>query len=177
MKKLRQIIYLFLTLAIMSSNLLAGDYSQLNFIGFSRDGKYLAFEEYGVKFPDEEGYSSIFFVDTMKNAYAAPAENIALGANLRREVFLIFKESVNNIVKYSACTMAEIELKIENSEIYLKLHDNGKGFETEAATDGHGLVSMKQRALGLHGKLEIRSGKISGTTTILVVPLGANPVG
>jgi len=33
--------------------------------------------------------------------------------------------------------------------------DDGKGFETEATADGHGLASMKQRAAGLNGKLEI----------------------
>ena len=105
---------------------------------------------------------------------APPTDNIALGANLRREVFLIFKESINNIVKHADCRSVEIELKIENSEICLSLRDDGRGFEMEAATDGHGLASMKQRAAGLTGKLEIASGKTSGTLTTLIVPLGAH---
>lgn len=105
---------------------------------------------------------------------ATPAENIALGANLRREVFLIFKESINNIVKHSACSHVEIEMKIENSEIYLSLRDDGAGFDTNETSDGHGLVSMRARAKGLGGKLEIVSGKSAGTTTRLIVPLGAN---
>ncbi len=101
-------------------------------------------------------------------------EEFALGANLRREVFLIFKESVNNIVKHSKCTRAEIKLSVEDSEICLSLHDNGAGFDTNKINDGHGLISMKQRAVGLGGKLEIVSDKTTGTTTILTAPLGAN---
>jgi len=72
MKIIRLLFCAFLLTAMLSLNTFAGNFAQLRFIGFSKDGKYLAFEEYGVKFPDEEGYSSIFFVDTTKNDYAAP---------------------------------------------------------------------------------------------------------
>lgn len=51
----------------MSATVRAGDFSTLNFIGFSRDGRYLAFEEYGVTDPDGIGYSTTVFVDTLKN--------------------------------------------------------------------------------------------------------------
>lgn len=121
--------------------------------------------------------ADVFTVRNIEFTYAAtPADNIALGANLRREVFLIFKESVNNIVKHAASARVEIELIIENSEIYLSLHDDGVGFQTGKMSDGHGLVSMKQRARGLGGKLEIISGRTSGTTIRLTVPLGSNPI-
>ena len=72
MKKIRLLICAFLLAAGMSSYAFAGDYAQLNFIGFSKDGKFLAFEEFGMSLPDMKGYSTIFFVDTTKNAYAAP---------------------------------------------------------------------------------------------------------
>src|SRR6185369_16965759 len=111
---------------------------------------------------------------------AAPAEDLALGANLRREVFLIFKESVNNIVKHSGSTIVEIELSVENTgenpEIRLKLQDNGKGFETDGPASGHGLVNMKLRAEGLGGKIEIISEKAVGTSIMLIVPLTANSI-
>ena len=56
----------------MPANIFAGDYATLNFIGFSRDGKYLAFEEYGVQDGSGFPYSNIYIVETAKNAYAAP---------------------------------------------------------------------------------------------------------
>lgn len=101
-------------------------------------------------------------------------DKLALGANLRREIFLIFKESVNNIVKHAECAHVEIKLTVEKSEIRLSLHNDGAGFDVDKITDGHGLVSMKQRAAGLGGTLEIVSGKTDGTTTTLTAPLGAN---
>jgi PAS domain S-box-containing protein len=101
-------------------------------------------------------------------------DNLVLGANLRREIFLIFKESVNNIVKHAKCTSVEIELRVSDSKIRLSLHDDGAGFDVNKITDGHGLISMKQRTAGLGGTLKILSGKSTGTTTTLTAPLDAN---
>jgi PAS domain S-box-containing protein len=101
-------------------------------------------------------------------------DKLALGANLRREIFLIFKESVNNIVKHAGCKSVEIRLTVNNSEIRLSLHDDGAGFDVNKISDGHGLISMKQRAAGLGGRLEIVSDKTAGTTTTLIAPLTPN---
>jgi signal transduction histidine kinase len=120
--------------------------------------------------------SDVFTARNIEFTYAAASSaDIALGANLRREVFLIFKEAVNNIVKHAACNRVEIELNIENSEIRLSLRDDGRGFETAHQNGGHGLVNMNARANGLGGKLEIASGKTSGTIITLVVPLQSEP--
>lgn len=122
--------------------------------------------------------ADVFSARDIKFIFDAPqSEELALGANLRREVFLIFKESVNNIVKHSKCRRAAIKLEIENSELRLQLHDDGAGFDVDKITDGHGLFSMKQRAAGLGGTLEIVSGKAIGTTTTLIAPLIANADG
>jgi PAS domain S-box-containing protein len=120
--------------------------------------------------------ADIFTARDVEFTFDAPhlAEEFALGANLRREVFLIFKESINNIVKHAHCSRVKIVLKIEDSEIYLSLRDDGRGFETAETFDGHGLVSMKQRATGLGGTLSIVSGKTTGTTTTIVAPLNPN---
>lgn len=72
MKQLQILGSVFLLIAAFSATTFAGDYAQLNFIGFSKDGKFLAFEEYGMSVPDMKGYSRIFFVDTAKNSFAAP---------------------------------------------------------------------------------------------------------
>lgn len=56
----------------------AGDFATLNFLGFSKDGKYMAFEEYGVQDGSGFPYSNIYFLDSAKNAYAAPPVTIRL---------------------------------------------------------------------------------------------------
>lgn len=102
-------------------------------------------------------------------------KEFALGANLRREVFLIFKEAVTNIIKHSECTIVSIELRIESSQIFLTLKDNGIGFDvSENKFGGHGLWSMKNRAKGLGGSLEIVSNDPTGTSIIFSAPLGSD---
>ncbi|MGB7925071.1 MAG: two-component regulator propeller domain-containing protein [Pyrinomonadaceae bacterium] len=99
--------------------------------------------------------------------------DIQLGANLRREVFLIFKESINNMVKHSGCARADIEFGVAEDQLFLRLTDDGRGFDgTHNNDDGHGLMSMRERALGLGAELEIITHKGSGTTIMLQVPLG-----
>ena len=98
-------------------------------------------------------------------------EDLSLGANLRREVFLIFKESINNIVKHSVATEAEVEFRVEERGLCLRVADNGKGFDPSRENEGHGLVSMNARAQDMGAKLEIVSEKGKGTTLTLIVPL------
>lgn len=99
------------------------------------------------------------------------AEDVQLGANLRREVFLIFKEGVNNMIKHSGCTEADIELNIVDGMLNLRLQDNGQGFDLASESDGHGLASMLDRAKGIGGQFQITSKPGIGTTITLSVEL------
>ena len=99
--------------------------------------------------------------------------DVKVGANLRRELFLIFKEAVNNTVRHSGCTTAEIEFEVDGHCVFLKLSDNGRGFDVLGKKgSGHGLASMRARTEGLGGKLEIGSQPGSGATLTFVIPLG-----
>ena len=99
-------------------------------------------------------------------------QDIKLGANLRREVFLIFKESINNMVRHSGCTQADIEFQLAEGLLSLILTDNGKGFDITSQNDGHGLISMRERANDIGGRLEILSSDGNGATVALNVALG-----
>jgi PAS domain S-box-containing protein len=101
-------------------------------------------------------------------------EDLTMGANLRREVFLIFKEGVNNMVKHSGCTEADIELAISDGELSLRLADNGRGFDLARESDGHGLVSMLDRAKGIGGRFQVTSQPGVGTTISLHVDLDSS---
>jgi signal transduction histidine kinase len=110
---------------------------------------------------------------------APPSEEIIpLGANLRREVFAIFKESINNAVKYSECENIAADFRIENDCLFLEITDDGRGFDAEEILSedfspekgGNGLVNMRRRAAELGGNCRIVSG-IGGTRIFLEVPL------
>jgi signal transduction histidine kinase len=99
-----------------------------------------------------------------------------LGADLRREVYLIFKECVNNLVKHSACTEAELTFSISGPWLMISIADNGKGFEPSSngpsgGMGGHGLMSMQRRAQAIGGSLTIDSHTGSGTNITLKIPV------
>ena len=98
-------------------------------------------------------------------------QDIKVGANVRREFFLIFKEAVNNIARHSGCTEVDIELRADDENLVLNLKDNGKGFDCDQEATGHGLVSMRERTRSLRGQLEIQSTIGQGAALTFVIPL------
>lgn len=97
--------------------------------------------------------------------------NIKLDVDTRREIFLIFKESLNNIVRHANCTEVDIEFKFERGCLVLRMSDNGRGFDCKQAAEGNGLASMRQRARNVGGDLRVTSAPGEGTTILLSVPL------
>jgi signal transduction histidine kinase len=93
-----------------------------------------------------------------------------IGAEARRQVFLIFKECVHNIIRHANCTHVGIEVRVEGDRLVVQVRDNGTGFEPTAAVNGHGLASMRDRALRLGGKIAVVS-EDRGTVVTLDVPL------
>jgi len=101
-----------------------------------------------------------------------PNQNVKINAELRREVFLVFKEGINNIARHSGCKTAAATLKIERGTIILELNDDGHGFDESNVDEGHGLESMRRRADKLRGKIDVNSQTRAGTTMILTAPIG-----
>jgi ligand-binding sensor domain-containing protein/signal transduction histidine kinase len=93
-----------------------------------------------------------------------------LTANSRRQVFLIFKESVHNVIRHSRCTRAEASLEQQGNSLVLRIWDNGIGFDISRKHDGHGLASMRDRAANLRAEIKCSSGP-DGTVIYLRVPL------
>src|SRR4029453_12957435 len=102
-------------------------------------------------------------------SYAEP--DTCLNSQLRRELFLIFKESVNNAARHAQCTRAEISFGIARGVVTLAVRDNGQGFNPARIGDGQGLCSMRQRAAKVGGELRVLSDAGAGTTVLLRVPL------
>jgi signal transduction histidine kinase len=117
--------------------------------------------------------SDVFTARNIRFQFRAPDEGppIKMGADRRRQVYLVFKESVNNVVRHSGCTEAEIEFKVEGGWLVLRARDNGRGFDPAHVSDGHGLMSMTARAKTLGGALEFLSQEGQGTTVVLRAPL------
>jgi len=90
-------------------------------------------------------------------------ENIKLPMEQRREIFLIFKEAVNNLCKYAQCRNVIFEMKMQSGDLVFSIRDDGAGFDPDKDAAGNGLKNMKQRARNIGGRLYIESGKEKGT--------------
>jgi ligand-binding sensor domain-containing protein/two-component sensor histidine kinase len=97
--------------------------------------------------------------------------SIKTGLEEKKDLFLIFKEAVNNLAKYSGCKKAWIELKTENKKLLLLIKDDGKGFDVSSASNGNGMHNMKKRAAALKGKITIESAIGKGSTVLLGMPI------
>jgi two-component sensor histidine kinase/streptogramin lyase len=104
---------------------------------------------------------------------ASDAPNLHLHAELRREVFLIFKEALHNVLRHGNAGSVEVEVTVSPRDLRLVVQDDGRGFDNAVASDGHGLSSMRRRAQSLGGILELTSAPGSGTRLELKVPLHA----
>jgi signal transduction histidine kinase len=96
-------------------------------------------------------------------------DSLRLGVDVRRDLLLIFKEAVNNAARHSGCRQVTIDLQLQPSRLFLKIIDNGTGFDQLIESEGHGLRSMKRRAIALGGTIEINSSR--GVETIICVSI------
>ncbi len=97
--------------------------------------------------------------------------NTYLNIEKRKNLFLIFKESINNAAKYSEGKHIEIVLSAENEHLNLLIKDDGKGFDPAEITAGNGLKNMEQRAQSIGGKIRRNSFKGQGTSISLEIPI------
>jgi len=117
----------------------------------------------------------IFMARDIELVFRAPdsEQQLKLGVDVRRDLFLIFKEAVNNAARHSQCSRVVIELQLEGSSLSMEISDNGRGFDPASEKDGHGLSSMTRRAHSLRGTLDVRSQPGVGTTIKLEIPLAS----
>jgi signal transduction histidine kinase/ligand-binding sensor domain-containing protein len=105
--------------------------------------------------------------------FDAPGEDVdvRLDPQVRREVFLIFKEGIHNLLRYAKCTRADVHLQMRDASLILTIQDDGVGINPELQGNGLGLRSMRERAQRLGADLSVDSAPGRGTVLRLVVPI------
>jgi signal transduction histidine kinase/ligand-binding sensor domain-containing protein len=89
--------------------------------------------------------------------------NARLPMDIRRELFLIFKEAINNAARHSQCSLVEIDFRVSRNEIFLQIADDGCGFEVSEQSCGNGLSNMRARAEKISGSFAVKSEAGAGT--------------
>lgn len=94
-----------------------------------------------------------------------------LNLEQRKDIYMVFKEAVNNAVKYSNATEVNIVLQKKDDSLRMLIMDNGNGFDTDQWYSGNGLKNMQSRAREMKAVLRVDSIKGTGTTIILDVAI------
>ena len=93
----------------------------------------------------------------------------------RKNFYLIFKEAVNNALKYSGCKNLWVEIHLHHHQLELSVKDDGKGFDTNKVRSmntlsGNGVRNMEMRAREMKGNFKIQSDA-TGTKITLAFPI------
>lgn len=97
--------------------------------------------------------------------------SIKIGMELRRDLYLLYKETLNNIYKHAAAQHIEVVLNHNKKWINLYIKDDGVGFDTIKESQRNGIKNLKKRVAQWDGKILINSQKGEGTTITIELPV------
>ena len=91
---------------------------------------------------------------------------------VRHNIFLAFKEAVNNVVKHAQATEARVKLSLEPEQFILSITDNGRGLgDISSKKLRNGMKNMRKRLVDVHGEFDIAPGANGGTVVQMRVPI------
>ncbi len=93
-----------------------------------------------------------------------------LTMELRRNIWLIFKELITNSVKHSSCKQMKIWLKLEKKHLLLHVEDDGRGFDPHEQAVGNGLTNIYKRCQALKGKAKLETAPGKGVRWEIYLP-------
>ncbi len=94
-------------------------------------------------------------------------ESVELAPDVKKNVLMIFKEAMNNCLKYSNAKNALLKSVIKDRHCYVVFKDDGQGFNPYEIKNGYGLKNMHSRAQKVKAQLEIKSVANQGTEVSL----------
>lgn len=89
-------------------------------------------------------------------------------------IFRIIQEQTNNIIKYADAKNVSICLKEENSQVYLSITDDGKGFDSSVQSKGIGFINIYSRVDAFGGEVKLTTSPGRGCSLEIIFPLTLN---
>ncbi len=97
-----------------------------------------------------------------------------LPLNIRHNIYLLFKEAINNAIKYSSASLLQLSVHHSDHNVEFAISDNGKGFDMTTVKTGNGLMNMQKRADYIKAKFYLRSIPKKGTVISLQCSIEAS---
>ncbi len=123
-------------------------------------------------------YASAFFEDSPIQCKLIIPDHLPacrLTLDVRHSLFLAIKEALNNVLKHSGATSAEVQIRVDGELFEIRITDNGRGIAPSAPVKngrvGHGLANLNERLAAVQGRCEVRTIPGQGTSICLVIPL------
>jgi len=109
----------------------------------------------------------------LSNGFSTTGDPVSLPIDVRRQIFGIVREALNNVEKFAHAERIQVSLVWDVDSLTVLIEDNGVGFDPASVReDGHyGLMMMRELSNGLLGKFEIQSVPGSGTKLKFLFPL------
>jgi PAS domain S-box-containing protein len=114
---------------------------------------------------------SINLTGRLQIIYSIEDFNGTLTQEVHLAIYRIVQEQLNNIIKYAAASIATIIIENKEQHLFLKITDDGKGFDTKTRWQGIGLNNMKTRAESLEGTFTLQSTAGMGCEIKVSIPL------
>ncbi|HTE33329.1 MAG TPA: two-component regulator propeller domain-containing protein, partial [Chryseolinea sp.] len=89
----------------------------------------------------------------------------------RRDIYMIYKEAVNNVLKHARAAQVLISIAIADHQLVLHIKDDGIGFDRDKVSHRHGLEGIKARVKRWNGKIQVETVPGKGTSLHVTLPL------
>jgi signal transduction histidine kinase len=82
-------------------------------------------------------------------------------------IFRIIQELLNNAIRHSKANKIDLEIMYDDNSIFIRVQDDGIGFQNNREFDGIGLHNVRNRVKSINGQMELISEPIKGTTFMI----------
>jgi signal transduction histidine kinase len=94
---------------------------------------------------------------------------------LESTLYRLVQEALTNVVKHAGAGRVTVQLIEDDATVQLTVIDDGAGFQTDAASEGFGLIGMRERIALIGGALVFDSLPGAGTTVAARIPVQRRP--
>jgi signal transduction histidine kinase len=99
-----------------------------------------------------------------------------IGNAIKINMYRILQEGLQNINKYAKASNIFVEIKGDKENVYLKIKDDGIGFDVNKKSKGIGMQNMISRTHDCKGIIDINSKKDQGTKIVITIPIETKPI-